>query len=422
MRAYRLAVLVPLLIAATRAAFPQGEPLGPEFRVNTDTFQANWFSSVAAAGGGFVVAWQSAFGDGNDGGIRAQRYDSAGSPLGTEFRVNTYAYGTQAAPAVGANASGGFVVVWHSNSSAGPIYDVLGQRYDASGAPAGQEFSVAVGAYQVVPAVAVAPSGSFMVVWYKTFYVPPDPPLPGDVYARLFDSSGVPQGSAFRVNTFTTGFQLGPSVAADPTGNFIVVWSSFMDESGTPGGSGVFGQRYAASGAPLGPEFRVNSYTPGNQYGHAVATDPSGNFVVAWTSESSGNPPEPGLFAQRFASSGAPLGPEFRVNTSTNPDNYDPAIAFDGGGNFVVVWDHNPAYLEGEVFGQRYSSLGEPSGPEFRVNTTTTLLQRRPSVASTLDGTFLVTWESGTIVDNPDVFGQRFGGIFPVELMRFGVE
>jgi hypothetical protein len=151
-----------------------------------------------------------------------------------------------------------------------------------------------------------------------------------------------------------------------------------------------------------------------------VATDPSGNFVVAW---GSGNPPVDGLFGQRFASSGAPLGPEFRINTYTPGEHNGPTIAVDGGGNFVIAWTGAPSFGTGDVFGQRYSSLGEPSGSEFRVNTTTTGWQRNPSIASTAGGTFLVTWDSSPNGFGPeDVFGQRFGGVFPVKLQDFRVD
>jgi hypothetical protein len=90
----------------------------------------------------------------------------------------------------------------------------------------------------------------------------------------------MPLGPEFRVNTYTTGLQWFPSVAADTSGNFVVVWSS----DGQDGSSwGVFAQRYASSGFPVGPEFRVNTYTTSPQGGSfdiAVASDPSGNFVV----------------------------------------------------------------------------------------------------------------------------------------------
>jgi hypothetical protein len=301
-RRHRFAVLIPLLLVP-RLASPQGDPLGPEFRVNTPApNNKQGHSSVASAGSDFVVVWDGSHADGygyGGFGIRGQRYDSAGNALGTEFRVNTYTTGTQQHPAVGANTSGDFVVVWEGGTFGcgpppclpPPSGKVMGQRYVASGAPVGPEFQVNTFAisYQQYPRVAVAPSGAFLVVWSRAGGQAP--PGPFDVYARFYHSSGMPQGPEFLVNTYWTFSQRGASVAADPAGNFMVVWDSQYQYSST---WDVFGQRFAASGAPLGPEFRVNAYTPGSG-GPAVAADPSGNFVVAWGDAFSGSPPSPGF-------------------------------------------------------------------------------------------------------------------------------
>jgi hypothetical protein len=422
MRRNQLAALIPLLLVP-RLASPQGEPLGPEFRVNTATPFSQGSSSIASIGGDFVVVWEDANASGDSGfGVVGRRFDSGGNPLGMEFRVNTSTYGEQHSPAVGANASG-FVVVWQSQILVTPepfplyTWSVFGQRYAASGDPVGQEFRVngPVSSIQDELAVAVAPSGAFLVVWYQA--IGQAPPAPGNVVARRFDSSGVPQGPAFLVNSYTPYFQGSGSVAADPAGNFVVVWTSQYQY----GSSEVLGRRYDASGPPLGPEFRVNTYT-GAAGDPTVATDASGNFTVAWSSDQEGEA-DFGLFGQRFASSGAPLGPEFHVNTSTTGDQFLPAIAVDGGGHFVIVWFDEPSSGTGDIFGQRYSSLGVPSGAEFRVNTTIGGWQRNPSIASNPNGTFLVTWESGPPFMIPaEVFGQRFGGVFPVKLQDFGVE
>src|SRR6185436_2227731 len=138
----------------------------------------------------------------------------------------------------------------------------------------------------------------------------------------------------FRVNTYTTSFQDNPSVAADSFGNFVVVWRS-NDQDGDS--RGVFGQRYASSGTPLGPEFQVNTFTTAPQEDPSVAADPSGNFVVVWTSPQDGGPVF-GVFGQRYASTGEPLGPEFLVNTVTAGNQDRPSVAADASGNFVAVW------------------------------------------------------------------------------------
>jgi hypothetical protein len=417
------AALIGLLLVP-RLAAPQGEPLGPEFQVDTKApYNKPDSSSIASAGSDFVVVWDGTHADGygiGGAGVVGLRFDSAGNPLGTEFHVNTYTTGTQGRPAVAAYASGDFVVVWESGEYVcsppcppPPGMHLLGQRYAASGAAVGPEFQVntAAAAYELFPAVAVAPSGDFLVVWYRSTGIAP--PGPWNVIARRFDSSGVPLGPEFRVNTtpYTAYWQgFGGSVAADPAGSFLVVWTKDSQ------GGDVYGQRYAASGAPVGTEFRVNTYTTGLQSRPAVASDLFGNFIVAWDSGSAG------VFGQRFESTGSPLGPEFRTNSYTTGLHSDPAIAVDGGGNFVITWVDSPPGppYTGDVFGQRYSSAGVPSGQQFRVNTTTSGWQRTPSVASNPGGIFVVTWSSGPdnfVADH--VFGQRFGGVFPVELQDF---
>jgi hypothetical protein len=236
------------------------------------------------------------------------------------------------------------------------------------------------------------------------------------VFGQRYASNGTPLGPEFRVNT-STGYgvlQLDPSVAADSAGNFVVVWTKLQ--------AGVFGQRYASNGTPLGPEFRVNTYTSGAGVRPSVAADPAGNFVVAWLSYRDGN--GIGISAQRFAGSGAPLGPEFVVNTFTTANQINPAVVSDSIGNFVVTWQGMGQDGSGYgVFGQRYANGGTPLGPEFRVNTYTTSLQGYPSVAVDSMGNFLVIWHSdGQDGSNTGVFGQRYGQIVPVELMHFRVE
>src|SRR5204862_2780719 len=112
-----------------------------------------------------------------------------------------------------------------------------------------------------------------------------------------------------------------PAVFACTSGSFVVVWMS----DGHDGRSwGVFGQRYANSGAPLGPEFRVNTQTAGIQDLPSIASDSSGNFVVVWQSQGGY---QYSVFGQRYAGSGVPLGPEFRVSTYASAGGYLPDVA-----------------------------------------------------------------------------------------------
>jgi hypothetical protein len=55
-------------------------------------------------------------------------------------------------------------------------------------------------------------------------------------------SQGAPLVPEFPVNTYTTGFQWYSSVAADGSGDFVVVWRSDQQDGSYPG---VLGQRYS---------------------------------------------------------------------------------------------------------------------------------------------------------------------------------
>jgi hypothetical protein len=62
--------------------------------------------------------------------------------------------------------------------------------------------------------------------------------VPGPLVAQ-----GEPLGPEFRVNTYTTRAQSHPSVASDSAGNFVVVWQGSGNQDSN---AGVFGQRYSA--------------------------------------------------------------------------------------------------------------------------------------------------------------------------------
>ena len=410
-------LLFVAIVSAPRAVWAQGEPLGPEFRVNTYTTNDQRYPSVSLAGGSgdFVVVWQSESQDGSSYGAFGQRFSAAGAPLGPEFRANTFTPGNQghAGPAVALDPSGNTVVTWSSYGQDGDGFGVYAQRYSSAGVPLGNEFRVntATSSHQGLSSVATDASGNFVVVWMTSF--------PENVWGQRFASSGSPLGGQFQVNSGPFGF--GPIVAMDAAGDFVVAWQ----KNDTASDLGIIARRFAASGVPLGNEFRVNTVTAGNQYYPGVASDGVGNFVVIW---GSADGDDTGVFAQRFASSGAPLGGEFRVNTYTTGVQgrslLRPSVALDAAGNFVIVWGSDPqdGFFAG-AFGQRFDSAGAPVGPEFRINTYTTNDQRSPSVAADGAGNFVVVWSSYSQDGSVEgVFGQRFGSIVPVELTRFTVD
>jgi len=186
------------------------------------------------------------------------------------------------------------MVVWERVSA-----DIMGRRYSSSGAPLGSEFTVAsahnLGWQNTSPSVGSDSAGGSLVVWSGgpgSF-----PPVQWDVYGRRFDNSGPPSYGEFRVNSFTTGTQDEAVVSVDAGGNFVIVWKSAGQDGHA---DGIFGQRYLVTGDPLGLEFRANTYTTQGQSGPAVAADPAGNFIVVWTSDTQDGSGA-GVFGQRYS-------------------------------------------------------------------------------------------------------------------------
>ncbi len=329
-------------------------------------------------------------------------------PVGPEFRVNTHT-SRKIQPAVAMGAAGQFVATWSSSGQDGSSYGVYAQRYDAVGVPQGGEFRVNTytTSMQVNSCVAMDADGDFVVAWRSDGQ---DGSGRG-VYAQRYNSSGVSQGSEFRVNTFTTGDQgwtrITTAMATD--GRFVIVWDSIGQDGDD---SGIYAQRYDAAGAPQGNELRVNTYTTDFQRTPSVAMDADGDSVIAWASiyqdGSAG-----GVYAQRYNSLGEPQGGEFRVNSYTTDGQGTASAATNADGNFVVTWQSQQDGSEWGIYAQRYNAGGVPQAGEFRVNTSTLLSQQRPSIAMDADGDFIVAWDSGGYVPYPpppDVYAQRYDG------------
>jgi len=393
-------------LVALPSALRAQAPVGSEFQVNAYTTGGQGSAAVATdAHGNFVVVWSDA------AGIVGRRFTASGAPRGGEFLVSSYTAGYPSLPAVASSANGSFVVVWHSYGPDGSASGVFGHRFDAFGAPAGGEF--AVNTYttgsQSQPAVSSDASGNFVVVWHSAGQ---DGNGYG-VFGRRFDASGAALGGEFLVNSYTMGYigsQFTPAVDSDASGNFVVVWVNRYSFFG-PVSNRISGQRFDSAGIPQGTEFMVDMSTGGGKGGPHVARDGAGNFLVVWTI-SSGFPIPTGRVLGRFFDANAtPLGPEFMVNSFTAASQGGASVDADLNGNFVVVWQsrgqEGPSFETG-VFGQRFDASGAPVDSEFIVNSYTTGNQSRPAVVSSPDENFLVVWQSDQGGDD-DVFGQRFG-------------
>jgi hypothetical protein len=331
-----------------------GVPLGSQFVVNATTAGCQQRPAVAAdRAGNFVVAWESEGQDGSGLGVFARRFASDGSALGGEILVNQTTAGDQRVPAVARNPSGSFLIAWQSEGSPPDGWSVFAKGFDDAGTPASPEILVntTTAGAQTGPSAAWL-NGSptrYAVVWQSQGQ---DGSGSG-VYRRTLTLDGLAQSSEQAVSATATGSQSHPSVTADASGNFTVVWET---------AGGLYARRFNVESNPLGGEVAVAAgLSEMAEVGRhpAVAGAASGDFVVAWERGADGSGGPSAIYARLFDHRQFPRGPELQVSTATTGAQAGPAAAAGAGSEVVVTWAGTPAAaLDSAVLARRYAIPG----------------------------------------------------------------
>lgn len=324
--------------------------------------------------------------------------------IGSEFQVNDYTSVDQTDPSITSLSDGGYVITWASDFQDGHQRGIYAQRYDSSGAVVGGEFLVNTFTTtdQYEPNVTSLANGGFIVTWTSHN----QDLSSGGIYGQRYDSTGAVDGGEFRINTRTISSQAGADVTLLSDGGIVVTWHSYLQDGNN---WGVFGQRYDSSGVASGGEFQINTVTDNIQQGPSIAALENGGFIVTWYShlqDGSGY----GIYGQRYDANGDADGVEFQVNTYTTTHQLETSVASLLNGGFVVTWHSlgQDASSYG-IHGQRYDNNGAADGVEFQVNTYTSASQNNPVVTSMADGGFIVTWQStGQDAGTTGIYGQRY--------------
>jgi len=280
-----------------------GAPLTPDFPVNDDHAGLQRRPAVAMQpSGAFAVAWQDdtppnfALGGTGDN-IRGRFYPAnfPSSPASDPLFLNLGLDGDQEEPAVAA-VPGGWLVGWQGPRQLSPVIPViLARGFDSNGSGT-VEFEANTSNTVVQRAhVALAANGQgdAVIVWEAEETAGE---TRRDIFARRI-IDGVPTSSEEPVNLSTARDEREPSVAIDQRGGFVTVWVSApaidppfeAAPEGSPiiiqgrkkNGSGGFAEADDPLVPPLDSEFLVS--TSGTDFIDPwVASEPRGNFVVAW--------------------------------------------------------------------------------------------------------------------------------------------
>ena len=147
------------------------------------------------------------------------------------------------------------------------------------------------------------------------------------------------------------------------TGDFVIAWESNEDGSTY----GIYAQRYAATGAVEGSEFGVNAYTTNSQefsyrrHGRGRRFD---RRLESYSQDGSSF----GGYAQRYNAYDVAQGSNFQVNTYTTGGQAFPAVAMDAAGDFVVTWQSNGE--DGSSYGVYAQRYGFSTAPAVSTSST----------------------------------------------------
>jgi len=305
--------------------------------------------------------------------------------LGTEFQANVTTAGDQSLPAVAMAPDGSFMVVWTQNTNPfGSRFDLFGRIYAADGSPRTGEIRLNQATFTSNPPrarVAANAAGAFMVVWSDSQYTA------RLAQARLLGPSGQPLGGVIQLaagNDAGFPYVSPPDVTADPAGGFLTAWIEYGDV----GGSIVAAQRFDAQGGRIGDPVTFSA-----QYSVDIprlATFPGGGFLVAWAAVGSGTDFfVSDLWAQRLDASGRTVGASILLNPESRQLGGKALIApvayADGG--FSVVWVFTQLlFSPGDgLHARRFAADGKPATgivsiqPDFSFATTAPAAVALPS-------------------------------------------
>jgi hypothetical protein len=206
--------------------------------------------------------------------VEVQVLDAAGHPLGPVHEVSTAATFAGTAPSIASDGAGNFVVAWNASTESGSAIFARRFTFDASlgarsldegpvqingGTPVGFSSTASVGR--------AGDTGGYVIAWDNAEFGN------ANIFARRFDAAGN-GGPVFTVNESPLNSVVNPNVSASRDGEFVVSWSSGQ-------ASTIFARPFNADGTPENATYEVNLAT--TDFGiNDVASDGSGNFIVAW--------------------------------------------------------------------------------------------------------------------------------------------
>ncbi|MFO0864171.1 MAG: S8 family serine peptidase [Gemmataceae bacterium] len=241
---------------------------GYDWPVRGDTFFSHPVVEIDDAGNFVFVAAAEVDHSTGAHGVLSYRFSPAyattgviGGTSAVTYLASTADISSLAMPEVAMAGDGSYVVVWTDDTFPERAV-VKGQRFDALGAKAGDVFVVSAPMVELYsafldPRVAMNDSGEFVVAWQEQTIIGTR-----DVYVRRYDPSGTPLGDAFSVSQSGQSFAAGMtaiSLIMDQSGSFVIAFPVGL--------FGAVARAYDSENNPFGDFYSV--FTDFPDFAHA---------------------------------------------------------------------------------------------------------------------------------------------------------
>jgi hypothetical protein len=326
-----------------------------------------------------------------DNDVKARLFAANGAPIGGEINVESGIL-NDLDPSVAMDASGNFVVTWTQSGGSGGS-NILARRFNNQGVAQGGAFAVAnTNKGERDSDVAMDPAGNFVVSYTEDFSA-----FDQDVRVRMFSSSGLPKGESFSVSSLSNADEEESSVAMDSSGNFAVAYTSDTDTANPD----VKLKRFDFNGGLDGTHTIAGGN--GTERDPSLAMDALGNMVIAYELGGADNR----VHARRLSSDGV-LGGEVFIGNFFGTDSFDPEVALSNSGAYVVAFDFARSNGTRAV---RVTEVGADdfirTGSEHLIETAGKLTTGPSISIDPVNGDYLVSYERGPSLLDGDIFGRR---------------
>ncbi|MDF8333675.1 calcium-binding protein [Novosphingobium cyanobacteriorum] len=307
-----------------------GTPVGAEIIVDQGPGNVPYSakSNVAVSGladGHFVVAWDQNYAGFNGNGVLARTFDSTGQALGGTFPVATYSdsFPSSESPRILPAADGSFWIV-SEDFVVGRGQGLIAQHLDQTGANLGpgiELLNLSEATDVSFPEVAQLADGRVVVGWSETIVAPiNEASFKLQIYDRDFKNGGA-------VVTIDHSTEFGATfwhdgIVALPDGGFAVEWLAWRQN----GESSIYVQTFNAAGAARNSPTLVTTHSSGQLSNADIALNGAGELVVSWIA-----PDGSSIMGQKIAADGAPLGTSFEISPADIQRNVH-LVGLSGGG------------------------------------------------------------------------------------------